>query len=437
MKILILGAGGIGSVVGGCLSHAGHDVTLCDPWFEHIAAIAERGLQVKFASGPEFHAKPTAVHFKDLQALKYESFDMGFVAVNAYDTDWATVALDRFVKRSGKMCCFQNGINDDRVAAVAGEARTLGVVMTISAAVYTPGIALRTDLNPHAFKVGELDGSDSAAARELAVMLECVGPSTLTRDLWGQRWSKLMLNVMNNALAGLTGWKTIRCRTHHDTQRIGLQLAAEAVRVARAHGQNITEVLGLQADDVLAAAEGRNVQVAQAQLGAVASSAGGESRPSFGQDVLKKRRTEIAELNGLVSRLGRERGVSTPFCDALVALVEALGVGFEPDPAHIQPLLEMLPREPSVADAHDGAEAHAETGAQQDAPRKRARTTEAEGAAAAAASGGAAAAPSRAVALVTGAPPSHASAHRGAPSRAVALVTGAGSGSTRQSLAAA
>ena len=399
MKILVLGAGGIGSVVGGCLSLKGHDVTLVDPWYEHIAAIADNGLLVKFASGPEYKCAPKACQFKDMQALEYASFDMGFVAVNAYDTDWAVVALDRFVKRSGKVCCFQNGINDDRVAAVAGEQRTLGVIMTISAAVYEPGIALRTDLNPHAFKVGELDGSDTPVARELASMLnDSVGPSSITLDLWGQRWSKLMLNAMNNALAGLTGWMTIKCRTHHDTQRIGIQLAAEAVRVARAHGRNITEVLGLQADDIVAAAEGRNVEAAQKQLGAVAASAGGESRPSFGQDVVKGRRTEIDELNGLVARMGRERGVATPFCDKIVELVRALGVGFTPSTAHIDPLIAMLPgAQPAAAAAAEGSAAEGGGTA-----RKRPR--------------------------VDGSAPTAATDGEAVRTRTVALVTGAGSG---------
>jgi 2-dehydropantoate 2-reductase len=135
------------------------------------------------------------------------------------------------------MVCCQNGINDDRIAAVVGEGRTMGVIMTISAAVYEPGIALRTDLNEHCFKVGELDGSETARAAELAAMLSsAIGPSSLTTNIWGQRWSKLMINCMNNGLAGLTGWMTAQTRTHPSTQPIGIQLAAEVVRVARAKG---------------------------------------------------------------------------------------------------------------------------------------------------------------------------------------------------------
>ena len=37
-RVGILGAGAIGSVVGGMLARDGHDVTIIDPWFEHIDA---------------------------------------------------------------------------------------------------------------------------------------------------------------------------------------------------------------------------------------------------------------------------------------------------------------------------------------------------------------------------------------------------------------
>ena len=53
----------------------------------------------------------------------------------------ALLAVERAYATLGNLQRKRN--YDERVAAVAGEARTLGVIMTISAAVYEPGIALR------------------------------------------------------------------------------------------------------------------------------------------------------------------------------------------------------------------------------------------------------------------------------------------------------
>ena len=60
-----------------------------------------------------------------------EPFEAVFVAVKSYDTEWATqLAVDYLRQPDGVVVDFQNGINDDRVAAVAGRERTLGCVIT-------------------------------------------------------------------------------------------------------------------------------------------------------------------------------------------------------------------------------------------------------------------------------------------------------------------
>ena len=70
---------------------------------------------------------------------------------------------------------------------------------------------------------------------------------------------------------------------------------------------------------------------------------GSAGRPSFGQDVLKKRRTEIEFLNGYVSEKGREVNIPTPFNDEIIDIVMDLGIGFDPDPKHLEKLIKMLP----------------------------------------------------------------------------------------------
>jgi 2-dehydropantoate 2-reductase len=50
-RIAVLGAGAIGSVVGGILTRAGHDVTLIDQWPEHIEAMKARGLRLSGTIG--------------------------------------------------------------------------------------------------------------------------------------------------------------------------------------------------------------------------------------------------------------------------------------------------------------------------------------------------------------------------------------------------
>ena len=88
MRIGIIGAGAVGSVVGGLLTRAGYDVTLIDQWPEHVEAMKQRGLRLSGSCGD--HVIPVkALHVHEAQSIG-EPFDTVFIAVKSYDTEWAT-----------------------------------------------------------------------------------------------------------------------------------------------------------------------------------------------------------------------------------------------------------------------------------------------------------------------------------------------------------
>jgi len=341
-RIAILGSGAIGSVVGGLLTKAGHDVTLVDQWPEHIDAMKKIGLRLSGTCGE--HLVPVrALQLHELQSVD-TPFDAIFLAVKSYDTDWAAQLATQYLTPDGVVVDFQNGINDERVAAVAGRERTLGCVIAISAGMYEAGHAIRTDTGQVGFYVGELDGRDTPRAQELARLLSGVALTKVTTNLWGQRWSKLAVNCMGNALAGLSGLGSAELRLEPGPRRVSIQLGAEVVRVGRAHGHTIEPLIGgIDAQRVVEAAEGRGLAEVEADLAAEAKRRTG-GRPSLLQDVMKQRRTEVDFLNGHVSAEGRKKGVPTPFNDAIVAAVHAHPVGrLTPSPKNLEPLIAMLP----------------------------------------------------------------------------------------------
>jgi 2-dehydropantoate 2-reductase len=337
-----MGAGGIGSIVGGLLSNAGHDITLVDQWWEHIEKIKTDGLIVETNSG-ETLTHPKAIHIHELQHETIP-FDAAFIAVKSYDTEWATTLMLNYVDPDhGVFVDFQNGINDERMASVAGVERSLGCIITIGAAAYEPGRGIRTDNYEYGFKIAEHDGSDTPRARELVEVMNAVAKAEFSDDLWGDRWSKLMVNCMANALAGLSGYGTGEVRSEPNPRRIGIQLGAEVARVAIAHGMQLHTVLGLSPEAIIDAAEGRGVVEVDAAFLEAARRGGPGGVPSFGQDVRKGRRNEIDYLNGYVSDMGRKLGVPTPFNDKIVEIVHDLGIDFKGEHKNIQPLVDMLP----------------------------------------------------------------------------------------------
>lgn len=340
-RIGIIGAGAIGSVVGGLLTKAGHDVTLIDQWPEHVQAMKQRGLRLSGTCGE--HLIPVrALQIHEAQGVG-TPFDAVFIAVKSYDTEWATHLGIAYLKPDGVVVDFQNGVNDDRVAAVAGRERCLGCVITIGAGMYEPGHAMRTDSGTIGFKIGEHDGSDSARAREMARILNDVAPAKVTTNLWGERWSKLTVNCMANPLAGLSGLGSAEVRSQRAPRRIGIHIAAEVIQVGRTAGHEVEPIYGIAAQRFVDAAAGRGFEAVEADMAASAKFLSG-GRPSLLQDVLKGRRTEIDYLNGYVCEQGRKLGVKTPVNDAVVEQIHRHGVGtLKPDPKNLDPLLAVLP----------------------------------------------------------------------------------------------
>lgn len=341
MRIGIMGVGAIGSVVGGMLTKAGHDVTLIDQWPAHVEAMKRDGLKLSGTCGD--HVVPVkAVHLCEAQLIQ-EPFDAIFLSVKGYDTEWATVFALRFLKEpDGVIVDFQNGINDERVAAIAGRHRTLGCVITIGAGMYEPGVAMRTDFNPVGFKIGELDGQVTERAQRLAEIVNDVAPTKVTPNLFGERWSKLAVNCMANPLAGLSGYGSSEVRTERTPRRIAIQVAAEVIRVGRAAGYEVEPIFGIAAQRYVDAAAGRGLEAVESEMGAGARNLAG-GRPSLLQDVMRGRRTEIEQLNGYVVEEGKRLGVPTPFNEAVVREVRRHGVGtLKPDPKNLEPLAAML-----------------------------------------------------------------------------------------------
>jgi len=338
-RIGIVGAGAIGAVVGGYLTRAGRDVTLIEQWPAHVEAIRQRGLRLSGPDG-EHTVKVRALHVHETQAIA-EPFEALFISVKSYDTEWATWLGIRHLDRDGVAVVFQNGVNDHRVAAIAGKERTLGCVILIGAGLYEPGQAMRTDAGKVGFKIGEHDGRDTPRARALVAVMNDVAPSEVTTNLWGERWSKLALNCMVNPLAGLSGLGTADVRMDPGTRRLAAHLGAEVVRVGRKLGHEVEPILGIAAQRFLDAAEGRGLAEVEADISRSAQNRG-SGRPSMLQDVMRGRRTEIDYLNGYVVEQGRQVGVPTPFNEAVVRLFHEHGIRLTPDRRNLESLLKLL-----------------------------------------------------------------------------------------------
>ena len=158
-KIAVLGAGALGSVIGGLLMDGGLDVTLINPWEEHINTIKKEGLKIVTANGDR--VVPVKAVSNPAGCGK---MDIVIVLTKSYITGEATrQALNLFGENTVAIS-FQNGLgNEETIEKVIGKGRVLGGQTSQGAAVIAPGVVRKAGHNPSLF--GEMVGGISARVK--------------------------------------------------------------------------------------------------------------------------------------------------------------------------------------------------------------------------------------------------------------------------------
>lgn len=343
-RLFFMGAGAIGSYLGGFLARAGHDVTLVDMWPEQVDAIRKHGIEVAGPHEP-FVAHPKPVHLHEAQRLS-EDFDIVFIAMKSYDTAWSTRFAARFLKPGGYVVASQNCWNDPTIAGIVGVGRAVALVMSrISVAVWEPGKVERgaekgSSTGYVVFRAGEHDGRITPRVTELAEMLSVIDAAQPTNNIWGERWAKLSQNSMGNPVQAMSGMGTLEIAATPRGRQITIQLAAESARIGLKLGYKVTKFAGAEAEKWAKADRGDVYEELNAML-TPKDGAGRNWRASMAQDVAKGRRSEIDFMNGFVLAKGREAGVPTPVSAAVVDLMHRIDAGqVEPAPGNIDIVLQ-------------------------------------------------------------------------------------------------
>jgi 2-dehydropantoate 2-reductase len=335
-RIVVLGAGAIGGYAGAHMARAGEDVTLVDPWPDHVDRMNRHGMKIDGLTEPECVTIPVkAIHMTEMQQIsKGRPIDIGICSVKSYDTEWACFLLRQYLAPDGYVVSLQNCMNEEMVARTVGADKTIGcIASTIAAELIGPGHIQRNvplgDENHAVFRVGEMHGRITPRAQEFSELMTSADTSKVTRNLWGERWTKLIVNSMRNGLSAATGMSGRERDSDPVTRDISIRIGAEAVRVGWALGYRLEKVAGMAPEDIVGAVEGNNAARKRVDE---AMDEGNEKRndaqrPSMGQDMAKGRRTEIELINGFVAAKGEAVGIATPVNKALVDAVKRVEKG--------------------------------------------------------------------------------------------------------------
>jgi 2-dehydropantoate 2-reductase len=345
-KIAIMGTGAVGAYAGAHMARAGEDITFIDPWPANVETMKAKGLKVSHIRDvPEWSTPVRALHLTELQqAAKEKPFDIAFVCMKSYDTEWATVMISQYLAPAGFIVSLQNCMNEETIAGVVGWGRVVGcIASSITVDLCEPGHVRRAagkSGDKHTvFRTGEVHGRITDRLQEIRRLVALTDSALATTNLWGERWSKLVTNAMANGMSASTGLISKDILRNDTLRRFGARLGSEAIRVGQALGYELEDIHHIDPEVIAKAGEGdpgATQEYDAHRLEEVSKAGGGEHRPSMGQDMVKGRRTEIDFLNGFIVRKGEEIGLATPANAALTDIVKRVEKGeLQPDPKHL------------------------------------------------------------------------------------------------------
>ncbi len=333
-RIAIVGAGAVGAYAGAHMAQAGEDVVFIDLWPENVEVMRAKGLRVSHLHDvAEFAVPVQAMHITDVQALaKQAPIDIAFVCVKSYDTAWATTMIAQYLAPGGFVVSLQNCMNEETVAKVVGWGRTVGAIASsitvdLCEAGHVRRAAGKSGSKHTVFRVGEVHGRTTDRVKEVCRLLALTDSALVTANLWGERWSKLVINAMGNGLSACTGLVSRDVIADDMLRHFSSRLGSEAIRVGQALGYTLEEILHLPPETIARAGEGDPEATRVVDEHRLSAGGGGEHRPSMGQDMMKGRRTEIEFINGFIADRGAEVGILTPANTALTDIVKRVETG--------------------------------------------------------------------------------------------------------------
>lgn len=348
VRVCVIGAGAVGGYVGAHMAAAGIDTVFVDAWPANVETIRAGGMTVEGMNGAgAVHARVHALHLCDVpQLVRERPFDIAFLAVKSYDTRWATELILPYLAPDGCIVTLQNGINEGVVASIAGWERTLGcAVSALAAELVAPGRVVRNsplgDDRKPGMRIGEVHGRITPRSSQIAELLALGDACKVTSNLWGERWSKLVINAMRNGVCALTGLSGRERDSNPLSLRLSILLGSSSVRVGRAAGLALEPVGGLDLDLLARAdADADAREAITRMIMDVALSRSDAQRPSMGQDIRKGRRTEVDDINGLVARRGEALGIDVTLHRRVVDVIQRIERGvLSPSPAHLEAIL--------------------------------------------------------------------------------------------------
>jgi len=286
-KIVVLGAGAIGSIYGALLSKK-NDVTLIGNE-AHVDAVNSKGLSISGDIKETFYLKA------DTEIRGIPENTLIILTTKAYDSAKAIKQIKKFLKKDTVVLVLQNGLgNEGVVKRVAGDkAKILRGVTVMAAEFFEPGRVR--------FWSGEtIIEQNEVAERITESFVNCMLGTRLSNDINMEVWNKLIVNCVVNPLSTLFHVRNCEL-VSGSLKTVRHRIVRECVEVGKAEGITFPKNLKEKVDEKIS---------------------NYTNFSSMYQDIMKDKKTEIDFLNGKIVELGRKHNIPTPVNETLVCSIK-------------------------------------------------------------------------------------------------------------------
>ncbi len=310
MRIGIVGPGAMGCLLAGMLARAGNEVMLLDHEKERVETINRDGLNIEGLGGTFRIKVPATLVPNDLS-----SNELIINCVKAYDTKTVARVL-QIIEPGPHFLTLQNGVgNIEILGETLPKEKILGGITSHGATDLGPGHVRHAGQGDtfigYGFPETVRDPDANVQLNAIKEMLTQGGFSTqLVPKIENLIWSKLLVNVGINALTALTRLPNGKLLDFYGTQSILEEAVREGLLIGKKKGIEFIYADPLEQVKKVCRLTSSNVS-------------------SMLQDVLKKKRTEIDFINGVIKREGEVFGIPVPVNSLLTHLIKTIEESYD------------------------------------------------------------------------------------------------------------
>lgn len=291
MKIVIIGAGGVGGYFGAKLADAGFDITFIARG-KHKKAIQENGLKVNSFKG-NLHVFPKCT----ASYSSVKNADLILLCVKAWQLEEVANAINIHVSSKAVILPLQNGAdNAQRLSAILGDEKVLAGLCRIVSKIKAPGLIMHFGYEPE-IVFGEVNNLDSQRTKNLKKVFDQAGfKSRISNNIQRDIWLKFLFIASISGIGALSRSVLGMIRKDPFLRKKISETALEIVSVGIQLGIDISE------DDIESTFK-------------VIDRQNFDTTMSMQRDMMQGKPSELENFNGFISSMGEKLNIPTPTND--------------------------------------------------------------------------------------------------------------------------